>query len=400
MKLSGAASGHLSYCTNVHPGEGADDVLHHLSTLVSQVKSSVSPDSAMGVGLRVAAQAASEFQSDRRLDMLRQTLAEEDLYVYTVNGFPFGNFHRGRVKEKVYLPDWRDPRRLRYTIDLARLLAAVLPEDVEYGSISTVPCGFRSDLTGSADLEAVSANLLMAAAELARIRDTSGKTIVLALEPEPCCHLETVPETIAFFERWLYTSAARARLMNKTGMSAASAELATRRHLAVCLDLCHLAVEFESPRQAVRLLTASGVSIAKVQISAGLRVTRVSPSIDTHLAAFDDGTYLHQVVERIDDALHRYVDLPDALASRRTSGSTREWRIHFHVPVFASEFGAVSSTRAEVDEFLALHRSRCVSQHLEVETYTWNVLPAYLREPHLPSALARELEWVRSRLLQ
>lgn len=400
MRLTGAASGHLGYCTNVHPGESADDVLHHVTTLVPQVKAAVVPDETMGVGLRVAARAALEFQDDRRVETLRQALADNDLYVYTINGFPYGDFHRGSVKERVYRPDWRDAQRLRYTIALARLLASVLPDDVDYGSISTVPCGFHRDLAGDDVLASVATNLLQAAAGLASLRNATGRTIVLALEPEPCCHLETIPETVAFFEQWLFCEAARAQLMRFAGVTADEAERIVRRHLTVCVDLCHLAVEFETPREAMAQLSAAGIAIGKIQISAGLRVPRVDASICERLSAFDDGIYLHQVVERRDDGLTRYLDLGEALAGFRPMGAAREWRIHFHVPVFADDLGQLSSTRREIEEYLAMHLEKCVCNHLEVETYTWNVLPASLRAPHLPAALARELRWVRAQLRQ
>lgn len=400
MRLTCPVPGHLGYCTNVHPGEAADDVLHHVATLVPQVKAEFAPSKAMGVGLRVAARAAFEFEDPGRLTLLKEALAENGLYVYTINGFPYGNFHSGPVKERVYRPDWRDPQRLRYTIALARLLASVLPDDVEYGSISTVPCGFRRDLRSDDDLAIVAAHLLQMAETLARLRETTGKTIVLALEPEPCCHLETIPETVTFFERWILCEAARAQLMRQTGAAAAEAERILRRHLAVCVDLCHLAVEFETPRDALARLSAAGIAIGKVQISAGLRVSHVDASVREQLTAYDDGIYLHQVVARRDGGLVRYLDLEEALASLDHRGPDPEWRIHFHVPVFADDLGRLSSTRREIEEFLALHVAHGVCGHLEVETYTWNVVPPALREPCLPAALARELRWVQARLRQ
>ncbi len=400
MRLTGAASGHLGYCTNVHPGEAADDVLHHVATLVPQVKAAFVPDTAMGVGLRVAARAAFEFEDPRRLALLQEALTENDLYVYTINGFPYGNFHHGLIKEKVYQPDWRNPQRVRYTIALARLLASLLPDDVEYGSISTVPCGFRRDLRSDDDLAIVAAHLLQMVETLARLRDTTGKTIVIALEPEPCCHLETIPETVTFFERWIFCRAARVQLMRQTGVAAAEAECILHRHLAICVDLCHLAVEFETPREALAQLSAAGIGIGKVQISAGLRVSHVDASVREQLKAYDDGIYLHQVVARRDGGLVRYLDLNEALASLGPEEPDPEWRIHFHVPVFADDLGRLSSTRREIEDFLALHAAHGVCAHLEVETYTWNVVPPALRESYLPAALARELRWVRTRLRQ
>jgi hypothetical protein len=398
MKLPGPYPAHLSYCTNVHAGERSADVLHQLRELVPRVKAAVSPTAPMGVGLRVSAAATADFQHPLHLEALRHALSDNDLYVFTLNGFPFGNFHRGRVKEKVYRPDWRDPKRVQYTAGMGRLLARLMPEHLDYGSISTVPCGFKADLAGDHDISFVSGNLIEAAADLARIREASGRTIVLALEPEPCCYLETIAETVAFFEHHLFSPGAVKQMMSIAGTSAAEAERILRRHLGVCLDLCHLAVEFETASDAVTMLSAAGICIAKVQISAGLRVPAVDDAVAKTLAGYDDGIYLHQVVERSGGTLRRYTDLDEALATTAGPNCDREWRIHFHVPVFASTLGSLSSTQSCVESFLSAHKENPLCPHLEVETYTWEVLPPALRPSDLCSAIARELTWVRDRV--
>ena len=79
---------------------------------------------------------------------------------------------------------------------------------------------------------------------------------------------------------------------------------------------------------------------------------------------------------------------------------TAEWRVHFHVPIFLDQLEAFSSTRFFIQEVLARQRVAPISQHLEVETYTWNVLPPQLRAGSVEQAIARELNWVRQELAE
>ena len=76
----------------------------------------------------------------------------------------------------------------------------------------------------------------------------------------------------------------------------------------------------------------------------------------------------------------------------------REWRVHCHVPIFMDDLGAFSSTRSFISEVLGVHRLHPISPHLEVETYTWNVLPEHLRAGGMEKAIARELNWVKESL--
>lgn len=399
MRLSGGGDQHLGYCTNIHPGESWPEVRRVLAEDVPAVRSRLGAAGRFGVGLRLSAQAAEALAQDDAFAELAQVLAANDLYVFSINGFPYGSFHGRPVKEDVYRPDWREPARLAYTNRLALLLARLLPADVAMGSISTVPGAFKPRAAAPAAVAAIAAALVDHAAVLVRIARDRGRTLVLALEPEPCCFLETIAETIAFFEAHLFAAAARDRLAAATGLTAAAAETALRRHLAVCLDACHAAVEFEDPAAAVDRLAAAGIAIAKLQLSAGLVVAAGDRATLARLALFAEPVYLHQVVER--DAaggLRRFTDLPAALAAGMTAGS--EWRVHFHVPVFRAELPPFGSTQPFLSALLARHRRRPIAPHLEVETYTWDVLPAAFRDGDRAGAIARELDWVRERLGQ
>lgn len=378
---------HLTYCTNVHPGEQLPEVLGNLERYVAEVKKLASPNAPFAVGLWLAHDAALALEAGG-LAELQDALHKHDLYVPTLNGFPFGAFHGTRVKERVYEPDWRDPRRREHSARLARLLAQLLPQGVR-GSISTLPGGFKPALRGTVDQERIAGALLDHVADLHAVERDTGKHIMLGLEPEPCCMLETIAEVIEFFATQLHDERAVATVAQLAGTTRAQAAGLIRRHLGVCLDACHAAVEFESARDAVQALRRAEVPIAKVQLSAGLRIPNVDAAARTALAEYAEDVYLHQVVAKRGATLMRFLDLPEALASLPVPGE--EWRIHFHVPVFAERLGVFESTQPFLVELLHEHAREPLSDHLEVETYTWGVLPEALRASSLPHSIHREL---------
>lgn len=383
---------HLTYCTNVHPGETLADVRAALAEGVLAVKRRVCPDAPFGVGLRLSARAATELAAGRALEELQRWLDDHGLYVFTLNGFPYGAFHDARVKETVYLPDWRSDERVAYTDRLALLLSRLLPDGVE-GSISTVPGGLRSSVSDIASRRAMASRLRRHVESLDRLWRETGRTIVLSLEPESGCFLERTDDVVDFFRDYLF---------------GAGDEEAVRRHLGVCLDACHAAVEFEDPAEAVRRFRAAGIRIGKLQLSTALVVDhRGDRETLRALSAFAEDTYLHQVVERRGGVTRRWLDLPDALAAV-DGDDERQWRIHFHVPLYRAAIGAFRNTQPELVALLgAIPDSGC--RHLEVETYTWNVLPDGYgldartgagdgRARSVVDGIVRELRWARQRL--
>ena len=395
MRIELSSPAHLSYCTNVHPGESWDEVLFNLKAHVPAIKAEVSPDHPFGIGLRLSAAAAASLCEPGRLEMFKAFLKEHALYVFTINGFPFGRFHDARVKEKVYLPDWQDERRLAYSNQLADILAELLPADVE-GSVSTVPGAFKARVPDEPAVARMVANLVKHAAYLAALFERSGRLIRLALEPEPCCFLETIDETIRFFEDQIFSRETAQTLAALAGCSNDQAHELLRRHIGVCFDVCHAAVEFEEEDALERLVTA-GIAVPKIQLSSALKLPRIGPETRGLLEPFDDGVYLHQVVERNEDGLRRYADLDEAFATL-ASGDLREWRVHFHVPVFLEECGAFATTQSYLKTILTQHRRRAITTHLEVETYTWGVLPQAKRQESLAGEIAREIQWVKRQL--
>jgi sugar phosphate isomerase/epimerase len=402
VKLAVPGGPHLTYCTNIHPGETWSEVRANLERHVRRVKASVAPDRPFGVGLRLSAVATATLAQPAEMDAFRGFLRDSGLYVFTINGFPYGPFHGTRVKEDVYLPDWLDEERLRYSDRLAELLAALLPDEpgIE-GTVSTVPGAYKARVRDEADAGRMAERMVRHAAGLHRLRERTGKTVSLALEPEPCCHMETVDETVRFFETHLFAPPAVHAFSRLTGLGRGESEAALRRFLGVCFDACHMAVEFEDATAGLAALRGAGIRVGKVQVSAGLRV-RMDPGdrvlVDA-LRPFAEGVYLHQVVERQGDRLVRYLDLPAALEAVAHDGAgAREWRIHFHVPLFREELGPFASTQDYLRGVLGLLRREAYTPHLEVETYTWDVLPEAYRREDIAVAVARELRWVLGEL--
>ncbi|MGI9417084.1 MAG: metabolite traffic protein EboE [Geminicoccaceae bacterium] len=387
---------HLTYCTNIHAGETWDEIFSRLEANLPAIKAEACPNEPMGVGLRVSAIAAEALSAPERLAAFQEFLADGDYYVFTINGFPYGPFHGQRVKEQVYQPDWSFEERLSYSDRMADLLAAMLPDGMS-GSISTVPGTFKPLASEAGRVEAITDHLLRHVARLIDIERAAGKTIALALEPEPYCFLETIEETVQYFERRLFARDACRRLGSLTGLSSSAAEAALRRHLGVCYDVCHAAVEYEDPKGSVEALRAAGIAVPKVQLSAALRIPEVTTDTPSTLRGFDEPVYLHQVIERRHDRLLRHLDLPDALATL-DDAIGHEWRVHFHVPIFLDELQHFSTTQDFLRDILAIHRKTPIADHLEVETYTWDVLPERYRGVDVSTAIARELNWVRKEL--
>jgi sugar phosphate isomerase/epimerase len=386
--------GQLTYCTNIHKGETWPEVFAALRQNIPAIRSQTVGVAPFGLGLRLSAAAAQDLSAPAALAELQEFLAEQNAYVFTINGFPFGEFHGVRVKQNVYSPDWADPARLTYTDQLAEILAALLPEGMD-GTISTVPGTFAAWAEGRVD--EIVANLVRHVAYLLDLRERTGRTIRLALEPEPRCFLETIDEAVAFFTGHLYGESAIAQLQALTGIAYGDAAVALREYLGLCYDVCHAAIEYEDPHGSIDLLRRNDVPVYKLQLSSALRIAAVDEHTPALLRPFDEPTYLHQVVGRRGDEFDKWDDLGPALADiDKAIGS--EWRVHFHVPLFLAEMENFGTTQAFLKEILALHRESPISQHLEVETYTWDVLPEQYRNVAVSDAIARELNWVLSEL--
>jgi sugar phosphate isomerase/epimerase len=384
---------HLTYCLNVHPGETWPEVRAAIENHAVPIRRTVCPDRPFGLGLRLSRRTLDDLAAPGALEALRTVLREHDLYAFTLNGFPYGTFHGQAVKTAVYRPDWTDPRRLAYTRDLADVLASLLPEGVE-GSISTVPLSYKAWPRDRASETRLFDHLAAIVTHCHRLRLRTGREIHLGLEPEPDCVLETTAETVAWFEGPLDREAVP-RVASALGCAPAAARAIVRRHLGVCVDTCHLAIQYETPTDSLRTLAEHGIRVSKVQLSAALEADAGALARE-RLEAFCDPVYLHQVKCRATDGtVVAFPDLPEALRSAPTDGL---WRIHFHVPLYFEGDGVLRSTAPALDApFWATLTASPVS-HLEIETYTFHVLPTALQVGGVTRSIAREFAWVLPRL--
>jgi hypothetical protein len=396
----GGRLGHLTYSTLVHPGDTWDEMWASLTRYVPAVKKRFAPDKRFGVSLRLSAKSAERLSgsADERAK-LKAFLDEHDMYLFTVNAFPYGPFKGQRVKELVYEPDWRTDERANYSMQVADVLAAVAPADVA-PSIQSPPLGFKPRVTGADVVDAYTRQVLKTAAHLVQLRERTGRTVTLALEPEPSCFLELSAEVVDYFGRHLYSDASAAALANETGLSKPQAHDALRRHVGTVFDICHQAVEYESIAEALGSLKRAGIPVFKLQAAAAIRIPEVTREIVEALKAYDDPVYLHQTVEMKNGKMSRFIDLQDAFAAFAKDPGPREWRIHFHVPVFLESLGPLfKTTRPAIEEALRVHKADAVSTQVEIETYTWDVLPDNLKTGDITDYVVRELEWVRGELV-
>lgn len=387
---------HLTYCLNVHPGETGEACFAAIREKATAVRDRVAPGRRFGLGLRLGAHAARQLARRHAFSALRDFLDAQNLYVFTINGFPHGSFHGRPVKEDVYRPDWQDPERLAYTRLLADLLAALLPAGVA-GSISTVPLSFKAWIRGPAQVDAMIAHLVEVVAHLDDIQAATGKDLHVGLEPEPACVLETTEETVRFFRDRVWTLGTTL-LVDKRGVSRADAEASLRRRLGVCLDTCHVALQFEDPAEAWDRYLAEGIRLSKVQLSAALACGAGAKPLAA-LAPFEEPTYLHQAHARGGrGTLRRWTDLPEARRDLAARGEADEVRVHFHVPLHWAGSNGLGTTRDTLTDAFFARLGTGGTEHLEIETYTFDVLPPELRGGDVVASIAREYQWALARL--
>ncbi len=393
--------GHLTYSTLVHPGDTWEEMWASLTNYVPKVKARVCPDKPFGVSLRISNSSAETLiNSPEERNKLKAFLADNDMYLYTVNAFVFGPFKNQIVKEKVYEPDWRTEERLRYSMNVADILAEVGAPFVN-PSIQSPPLGFKPRVTDASVVEAYAHNVRRMAAHLHRLRERTGRTITLALEPEPYCYLETTAETVEFFTKVLRSEQSLQALGTDLGISAEEARVVLRRHIGTVYDICHQAVEFEDISASLKSLVDNDVPVFKLQEAAAMQMPDVTRETVEALRKWSDSVYLTQTIERRNGKLTRFLNLEDAFAAfEKDPTGHREWRTHYHVPVFLESLGDhFKTTRFAIAEALAFHKANPLSSQLEIETYTWDVLPAHLKTGDIVDYVTLELEWVQSQLI-
>jgi len=376
-----ANDSHLAYCTNIHRGSSWPETLDSLDRYTLAVRDQVSPDREYAIGLRLGASAAKELSDPTTLLHFQQWLEKNNCYVFTINGFPYGDFHGTRVKDQVYRPDWTSQDRLDYTNLLFDLLCKILPPGME-GSVSTLPGSFKRFISTEDEKKAIFDNLLRNAHHIDSLSESQGHDLHLGLEPEPLGYLETSQESVDFFERFLAYAPDQKELI--------------LRRLGINYDTCHLAVEYESAGESLGRLVDNGIRISKIHLSSAIKVGDFSEPSLQPLAGYCEETYLHQVIARNgNNPLKRYEDLDIALDARKSGEDTAsEWRIHFHIPLHALPRKPLFSTSDHIQgtmDFLRTKPETC--RHFEMETYTWEVLPDELGKTDVVDQLVKEYAW-------
>ena len=391
--------GHLAYSTLVHPGDTWEQMRASVETFAPAVKARVSPTAPYGLSLRISAASAETLHADPdERARFRRWLDDHDMYVFTANAFPYGSFKGSAVMERVYEPDWSTEDRVRYTTRVADILTELAPAGVS-PSIQTAPLAFRPKVTRDEQVRAMTDNLLRVVAHLIELERQTGCRVKLAVEPEPHCLLETTDETVRYFQERIWSPEGIGRLMRLCRLPASEVAGLVRRHLGVVFDICHQSVQFEDIGESLRLLRDSGLPIFKLQAASALRVPDVTPAAVQALVPFTRTIYLSQTTQSRGGHLTRRLNLADAIEAWRAEPSSGgEWRTHFHVPVFLDDLGDFRTTRPQIETALALHAMTPLSDHLEIETYTWDVLPEHLKTGDIVEYLTREVEWTRGAL--
>lgn len=376
---------HLAYCTNVHPAESWQATFEVLENDVLAVRDRLVEEGScsgpFSIGLRLSAQAAEELLEGECLQDFARWLQQTESYVFTINGFPYGDFHGTRVKEKVYQPDWTTPERLLYTKRLFEIIAQLAPSHCG-GSVSTLPGSFKEF---GADEAVIFAQLEECAQFVEELSQKTGKDLHLGLEPEPLGHFENTEETLAFFERFL--------------ASVKESEVVQKR-IGLNYDCCHFAIEFDECRPSLEAFREAGIRISKVHLSSALAFDPNDPTSLESLKRFDEPTYLHQVIVSGKDGLQRARDLPEFYEGLDSGvwalDSQDQARCHFHVPLYAEAAAPLGTTQAHVLEMLEYRKSvPDFCNHFEIETYTWGVLPEEI-QTDLTSQIVKEFQWVLS----
>ena len=391
---------HLGYCTNIHPGESWAETLKNLDQYGLKVKQALSPDQPFGIGLRLSNEASLELIKPDQLEEFKAWLTQNNCYVFTLNGFPYGGFHQQVIKDQVHAPDWTTLARLDYTKRLATILAALLPAGME-GGISTSPLSYRWWHEEHAKVkDAATRQLIELVAFLDQLKEETGRSIHIDIEPEPDGLLETGQEFLDYYKEYLLGQGVEL-LAKKLRIDRSQAADKVKEQIQLCLDVCHFAVEYENHDDILGQCDALGIKVGKIQISAAIKVKLEAPDqreqIRTELEKFVEPFYLHQaVMQEKEGALQRYRDLDKALEDLNNPSLT-ELRTHYHVPIFAESYGLLSSTQEEIKTVLQSWKTEAFTGHLEVETYTWQILPEGLKQ-ELDLSIIREMQWVLNEL--
>ncbi len=401
MHLNDGRDVYLTYCTNIHPSKNWDDAFDNIKTYTTELKKRISPDQPFGIGLSLSNAEMTELRKPDVMQAFRDYLDANGLYVFTINGFVYGEFHNPRIKDNIHYPDWRTQERVDFSIGLVDVMARLLPDHLDEGSFSTQPLSYKHwdgvDVADETLWRTVTEGIVKVTAKMVETRRATGKFIHVDIEPEPDCLLENSDEVVMFYEKWLLTHGAE-QLAAQLGTSVDEAKTHLLDHVQICYDTCHISVAYEDAKTVLDKFEKAGIKVGKVQISSALKVPLAEPPAARGeqaewLDQFAETNFLHQVSQRNKDgSVQQYPDLDVALPHIANEDAD-EWRIHFHVPIFVESYHEdTSTTQDAIIDAVEELKKRNYTRFLEIETYTWEVLPADKRVD-LTDSIEREFRW-------
>ena len=173
-----------------------------------------------------------------------------------------------------------------------------------------------------------------------------------------------------------------------------SNELSQR--IGVNYDCCHLAIENEKADEGLSSIKQNGIRLSKIHLSSALSVKPKSGNSIHSGKLRGRSIFTSGHSDKNEEVVCRIKDLDEALLRAKEPGFKRgdEWRIHFHVPLHSSPSELLQDTKFQVFETMDwLAQNKSVCNHLEMETYTWEVLPPNLRDDSVIDQVAKEYKW-------
>ncbi|MDT5039958.1 MAG: hypothetical protein QOE51_943 [Actinoplanes sp.] len=302
---------HLSHGANLRPARDLEAVVAQLDTYAAAIRARLGVDT-LGVSLWLPPSLAAALAVNARArTRLRAELDARGLEVVTLSGVPYAEGGDEGSATARYVPDWSSPDRLEYTLDLARILVDLLPEDAVRGDVTTVGIGRRAGWDAAKEKKCAQV-LGRLSGGLAEVAWHTGRAVRVGFQPEPGCVMDDTASTIAALAR------------------------VDKDRIGVCLDLANLACTWRDPAEVLDQFAAAGVQIIRVQVAAALEVGNPVQAAET-LRGYVEADHLHQVTT----AEGGYVD---DLAQALGEFPPGPWRVRYHQPLHVRPVAPLAAT--------------------------------------------------------
>jgi hypothetical protein len=378
----------LSYCTNIHFGESWEEVFYILKFHSRKLRNAFLKMDQFGIGLRLSNSSIINLSKSSFFFDFLFWLKINNFYIKSVNGFPYSFFGSNYIKDNVYLPDWSNFKRYIYSRRIIILFSNFLNKN-NFGGISTLPLSYKYFFCNYSynNLYIKSIKYLYSLLILLNDIYVNNKIFIhLDIEPEPDCVVSNTLDYINFFKKWLLDRIILYFLKKKIHMFILN-------YFRICFDICHSSVEFESICQSFNSIFLFNIKFGKFQISSSLKIDKMNFYNSYVFSYLPETPYIHQVYGKTfyDNIItYKDISLAHILLYKK---KIVEYRIHYHVPIFFDKYEIFESTQQYIIEFFKLLKKRNAFYIFEIETYTFDILPCYLKLNILYS-LKREYDWV------